>query len=217
MFVDLCRCKSLLTWVTRIFDVRRRVSTTCCMSVPLYIMLIVCTHVLIPNILLFVLFFECSARVGSRDPSSYSLRWQRGRFWNDASVFGDLCRCTSESLLTHVEYWWCACVFLLSLRGFKVGPNWFEESWGGFSRLVTESVCETPIINDLAVCYGRENHEQPHQRRRESRDRACLPVGGRGLFRQTLAQAESIWIHHVWHNFQTSYHCSNQVLLPCIR
>jgi len=51
-----------------------------------------------------------------------------------------------------------------------------------------------------SVCHGREHNEQPHQRRRESRDRAFLLVGGRGLFCQTLAQAQSIWIHHVWHN-----------------
>jgi len=46
------------------------------MSVPLYIMLIVCTHVLIPNILLFVLFFECSARVGSREEKTRKFQTQ---------------------------------------------------------------------------------------------------------------------------------------------
>jgi len=70
MFVDLCRCRSWLTRVTSICDVYWRVSTTCSMSVPLYIMVIACTHVLIPNISLFVSLRECSDRVGSSDPSS---------------------------------------------------------------------------------------------------------------------------------------------------
>jgi len=69
-------------------------------------LLITCTHVLIPNISFFDLFCECFDRVGSSDPSSYNLRWHRGRSWSHACVFGGLWCCTTESLLTRVENLW---------------------------------------------------------------------------------------------------------------
>ena len=150
MFVDLCRCKLLLTRVTSKCDVYWRVSTTCYMSVSLYVLLIACTHVLISNISLFVLFRECSDRVGSSDPSSYSLRLQHGRSWNHASVFGDLCRRTSESLLTCVVYWWrvSTCVDNVLHIGASIFYNLVDEITVAICRFLR---CEIHVSFDLNV------------------------------------------------------------------